>query len=70
MMLILPPATLAIRTPINTGPKNGGHAIRNMGVDFRRGSRCCPWTFPDHLRSAVFCSGLKSALCLRWLCSL
>ena len=26
MMLILPPATLAIRTPIKTGPKNWGHA--------------------------------------------
>lgn len=25
-MLILPPAALAIRTPINTGPKNWGHA--------------------------------------------
>jgi len=26
MMLILPPDALAIRTPINTGPKNWGHA--------------------------------------------
>jgi len=51
MMLILPPASLAIRTPIKTGPKNWGHATGLPGNCELKNTGQATWnrsqTLPD-----------------------